>query len=251
MAGEESPSHLQHLQQQQQQLLHQQQHWVNLFWDRQRAEIESQEDFKTHQLPLARIKKIMKTEEEVRMISAEAPVLFAKAAELFILELTLRSWIHTEENKRRTLQRSDIATAVQKTDTFDFLIDIVPRDEARPVLLGTGRAPPAAALPPAAKLPDDILRSGAPLSVPPELYAQLHAHHDPQALRLQMLVQHSLAGHTATPTTAAAAAAVILPPLHHVPSPHPHAHAHPLSHAATHPHHAMPGATDPQHHHHV
>lgn len=44
-------------------------------------------DFKSnkHQLPLARIKKIMKSDEDVRMISAEAPVLFAKACELFIL----------------------------------------------------------------------------------------------------------------------------------------------------------------------
>lgn len=38
------------------------------------------------------------------MISAEAPVLFAKAAQIFITELTLRAWIHTEDNKRRTLQ---------------------------------------------------------------------------------------------------------------------------------------------------
>lgn len=38
------------------------------------------------------------------MISAEAPVLFAKAAEIFINELTLRGWVHAEDNKRRTLQ---------------------------------------------------------------------------------------------------------------------------------------------------
>ena len=38
------------------------------------------------------------------MISAEAPILFAKACEFFILELTLRSWMETELNKRRTLQ---------------------------------------------------------------------------------------------------------------------------------------------------
>ena len=38
------------------------------------------------------------------MISAEAPVLFAKAAEIFIRELSIRAWIHTEESKRRTLQ---------------------------------------------------------------------------------------------------------------------------------------------------
>jgi nuclear transcription factor Y, gamma len=63
------------------------------------------------------------------MISAEAPVLFAKACEIFILEVTLRSWIHTEEGKRRTLQKSDVASAISKNDMFDFLIDIVPREE--------------------------------------------------------------------------------------------------------------------------
>ena len=43
-----------------------------------------------------------------QMISAEAPVLFAKAAQIFITELTLRAWIHTEDNKRRTLQVSEL-----------------------------------------------------------------------------------------------------------------------------------------------
>ena len=46
----------------------------------------------------------------------------------FNLQLTLRAWMHAEENKRRTLQKSDIATAVSKSDMYDFLIDIVPRD---------------------------------------------------------------------------------------------------------------------------
>ncbi|KAG6541662.1 hypothetical protein Mapa_016927 [Marchantia paleacea] len=114
----------QHLQQQ-----HQQQ--LQMFWHSQMNEIEQVSDFKTHQLPLARIKKIMKADEDVRMISAEAPVLFAKACEMFILELTLRSWIHTEENKRRTLQKNDIAAAITRTDIFDFLVDIVPRDELK------------------------------------------------------------------------------------------------------------------------
>ena len=72
-------------------------------------------DLKHQELPLARIKKIMKLDEDVKvsynffckcelrasintlqMISAEAPVLFAKAAEMFIHELTMRAWIHTE-----------------------------------------------------------------------------------------------------------------------------------------------------------
>lgn len=75
----------------------------------------------------------MKLDEDVKMISAEAPLLFAKAAETFIHELTLRAWVHTENNKRRTLQRNDIAMAITKFDQFDFLIDIVPREEVKPV----------------------------------------------------------------------------------------------------------------------
>eukprot|EP00898_Chlorokybus_atmophyticus_P008009 jgi/Chlat1/8209/Chrsp76S09206 len=113
----------------QQQQQHRQQ--MQLFWQRQAQEIATVTDFKNHQLPLARIKKIMKSDEDVRMISAEAPALFAKACELFILELTLQSWIHTEDNKRRTLQKNDIAAAITKTDIFDFLVDIVPRDEIK------------------------------------------------------------------------------------------------------------------------
>jgi nuclear transcription factor Y gamma len=102
---------------------------LQAFWGNQMREVEQAQDFKTHSLPLARIKKIMKADEDVKMISAEAPVVFAKACEMFILELTLRSWIHTEENKRRTLQKNDIAAAIGRTDIFDFLVDIVPRDE--------------------------------------------------------------------------------------------------------------------------
>ncbi len=38
------------------------------------------------------------------MISSETPVLFAKACEVFIVELTYRAWAFTLESKRRTLQ---------------------------------------------------------------------------------------------------------------------------------------------------
>ncbi|KAK9359766.1 histone-fold-containing protein [Lipomyces starkeyi] len=101
------------------------------YWQETINNIERDEhEFKIHQLPLARIKKVMKADEDVKMISAEAPILFAKGCDIFITELTMRAWIHAEENKRRTLQRSDIANALQKSDMFDFLIDIVPREEA-------------------------------------------------------------------------------------------------------------------------
>ncbi|KAK7277904.1 hypothetical protein RJT34_22923 [Clitoria ternatea] len=137
------------IQQQQQQL----QQRIQAFWANQYQEIEKVTDFKNHSLPLARIKKIMKADEDVRMISAEAPVIFARACEMFILELTLRSWSHTEENKRRTLQKNDIAAAITRTNIFDFLVDIVPREDMKDEVLPsipTGTVPvtrPAEALP--------------------------------------------------------------------------------------------------------
>lgn len=106
---------------------------LNTYWQNQVWKLEQEEhDYKLHQLPLARIKKVMKADPEVKMISAEAPILFAKGCDIFITELTMRAWIHAEENKRRTLQRSDIASALAKSDMFDFLIDIVPREDATP-----------------------------------------------------------------------------------------------------------------------
>ena len=77
-----------------------------------------------------------------------APILFCKACEstqlagsprlffvhtpllqVFIAEITARAFIVADSNKRRTLSRADIAKALSKSDQFDFLIDIVPRDE--------------------------------------------------------------------------------------------------------------------------
>ncbi|CBI24174.3 unnamed protein product, partial [Vitis vinifera] len=74
-----------------------------MFWSNQMQEIEQTTDFKNHSLPLARIKKIMKADED---------------------------------NKRRTLQKNDIAAAISRTDVFDFLVDIIPRDELKEEGLG-------------------------------------------------------------------------------------------------------------------
>ncbi|XP_004507577.1 nuclear transcription factor Y subunit C-3-like [Cicer arietinum] len=84
-----------------------------------------------HSLPLARIKKIMKkSSEDVKMISGVAPIVFSKACELFIEELTRRSWNIAIDGKRRTLNKDDVASAVIATDLFDFLIDLVSNSHA-------------------------------------------------------------------------------------------------------------------------
>ena len=57
----------------------------------QRPDTAFHTEYKTHNdLPLARIKRVMKANEDVRMISAEAPVLLAKAVEMFVVDLSMR-----------------------------------------------------------------------------------------------------------------------------------------------------------------
>ncbi|KAF8234254.1 histone-fold-containing protein [Tricholoma matsutake] len=104
--------------------------FLRSFWQRQVDTAEQETpDYRHPALPLARIKKVMKSDPDVKMIAADAPILFCKACEIFISEITARAFIIADSNKRRTLSRSDIAKALSKSDQFDFLIDIVPREE--------------------------------------------------------------------------------------------------------------------------
>ncbi|KDR71088.1 hypothetical protein GALMADRAFT_254272 [Galerina marginata CBS 339.88] len=105
--------------------------FLRSFWQRQIDAAEQETpDYRHPPLPLARIKKVMKSDPDVKMIAADAPILFCKACEIFIAEITARAFVVADSNKRRTLSRADIAKALSKSDQFDFLIDIVPREEA-------------------------------------------------------------------------------------------------------------------------
>ncbi|TVY83611.1 Transcriptional activator HAP5 [Lachnellula suecica] len=161
---------------------------LTTYWQHIITHLESEtHDYKLHQLPLARIKKVMKADPEVKMISAEAPILFAKGCDIFITELTMRAWIHAEENKRRTLQRSDIASALAKSDMFDFLIDIVPREEAAShAKRAPGQAAPAptgTAIPPHTNMPQQP-QPGTQHMPPPQNYP-LGGQHLPQEQEYQ------------------------------------------------------------------
>ncbi|OIT19588.1 PREDICTED: nuclear transcription factor Y subunit gamma-like isoform X2 [Nicotiana attenuata] len=97
------------------------------FWKQQVEEILQASELKRKQeLPLARIRRVIKSNDQVKMVSAHSIVLFAKATEMFILELTLRAWMQAELVKRRTLKRYDIARAIRNEELLDFLCDIVP-----------------------------------------------------------------------------------------------------------------------------
>lgn len=56
------------------------------------------------------------------------PILSSFLDPVFIQELTSRSHLNSLSSRRRTLSRPDVAQAISKSDIFDFLIDIVPRE---------------------------------------------------------------------------------------------------------------------------
>lgn len=96
------------------------------FWSKQKAEVEvidpeDVEAFKRPAVPLARVKKIMKENEEVKMISGEAPIVFSKACELLASELAIYAWNRTDTSRRRTIKQDDILASILDNELFDFL----------------------------------------------------------------------------------------------------------------------------------
>ncbi|KAK7266243.1 hypothetical protein RIF29_18885 [Crotalaria pallida] len=117
-------------QQQEQHQLEGLQHKLYNFWANQYQEIQQIANFRSHAIPLAKIKKIMKSDEKVKLVSAESPIIFAKACEIFIMELTMRAWGNVEKNKRTTLRSNDMAVAITGSHVFDFLHDVIPSNDA-------------------------------------------------------------------------------------------------------------------------
>ncbi|KAK6912277.1 Transcription factor CBF/NF-Y/archaeal histone domain [Dillenia turbinata] len=107
---------------------------LKVFWASQLEESERSRGNTTNTLPLAKIRKIMKADMVNRKISAEAPIIFARACEMFIMDLTLRSWSLAVENRRRSLLKDDIKEAIMCTNVFAFLNSIVSRDDMKEVI---------------------------------------------------------------------------------------------------------------------
>ncbi|KAE9528700.1 hypothetical protein AGLY_012275 [Aphis glycines] len=107
---------------------------LNQFWPKIIEEIRNIEIInpkKQTLFPLKRIKKVMQLDDTVKKANLETTIMLSKAIEMFIREITLRGWRHTEDKHRRTLMKNDISEAVAGYDQFDFLIDIVPKPEAK------------------------------------------------------------------------------------------------------------------------
>ncbi|KAJ1513551.1 hypothetical protein HMI54_014878 [Coelomomyces lativittatus] len=98
------------------------------FWQDQFQKINDPNlDLKSHAMPLARVKKVIKSDPGFRisMIASEVPILLSKLSEIFISEFILRAWVIADDLKRRTIQGSDVISAGRQHAKYDFLVDIL------------------------------------------------------------------------------------------------------------------------------
>ncbi|EFP07570.1 hypothetical protein CRE_26065 [Caenorhabditis remanei] len=80
-------------------------------------------DLMQTQLPLGRVKKIIRMNSDVEMINSEALQLMTKSAEMFIKELSNAANQNAAMEKRKTIQPKDIDKTIKKIWEFAFLED--------------------------------------------------------------------------------------------------------------------------------
>lgn len=73
------------------------------------------------QLPIARVKHIMKVDPDVSLITGECSYLVSKATELFIESLAREAYLHTAQAKKKTVQKRDVDAAIENVESLIFL----------------------------------------------------------------------------------------------------------------------------------
>ncbi|KAF9121798.1 hypothetical protein BGW39_010241 [Mortierella sp. 14UC] len=79
------------------------------------------------QLPVARVKRIIKEDKDVQMVSNDAVFLISLATELFLESFTTKAFNLAKIEKRKTVSYKDLATAVTQHDSLEFLQDVIPK----------------------------------------------------------------------------------------------------------------------------
>ncbi|KAK5136576.1 hypothetical protein LTR08_002590 [Meristemomyces frigidus] len=89
----------------------------------------SQEVTGTVSLPLARVKKIIHTDDDIGNCSNNAAFLITVATEMFLQHLVEQAYniVKSERKPRRNLAYRDVASAVARVENLEFLTDVVPK----------------------------------------------------------------------------------------------------------------------------
>jgi histone H3/H4 len=114
------------------------------YWKHLLASVATVTRFRTqtYEIPPRAMKRVIKTDSDIKKVNQEVPLMLVRIAEAFILDLTSRTREIARKNKRKILKRCDLISATTQDDQFDFLIDLFPsetlqhRDDAHKVDAG-------------------------------------------------------------------------------------------------------------------
>ena len=81
----------------------------------------STHDTKLIQVPLSRIRALMKLDPDLNIASSEAVFAVAKATEMFIESLARESYTFTAQAKKKTIQKRDVDLTITSVDSLMFL----------------------------------------------------------------------------------------------------------------------------------
>ena len=77
------------------------------------------------QLPLSKIKRIMKMDPDTRLVSTDGVLMVACATELFVKTLATTAARNAVRGKRKTVQKRDIDNCILNMEQFEFLENMV------------------------------------------------------------------------------------------------------------------------------
>lgn len=73
------------------------------------------------QLPLTRIRNLMKLDPDMNIASLESVFVVTRATELFIESLAREAFSYTTQSKKKTMQKRDVDLAISSVDSLMFL----------------------------------------------------------------------------------------------------------------------------------
>ena len=76
---------------------------------------------KLFQFPLGTVKRIIKMDPDVNVISKDSIFLISKALEMFVQSLSIEAYSYTAGAKKKTVSKQDVEKAIDAVDALAFL----------------------------------------------------------------------------------------------------------------------------------
>lgn len=92
--------------------------------DTQPIDPRFERDIKT-QFPVARIKRLMQSDEEVGKVAQATPVIVAKALELFMINIVDASCKQASAKRVKRVNLSHLHDAIMEEERFDFIRETI------------------------------------------------------------------------------------------------------------------------------